>query len=149
MAIYSKDLTQQPPRSPRIRIGGYVLLARMLDKGRAVINGKNGEFKFNCPLDQHFLNFVGISGEDLRKELEKGKSDAEILEWVQQNAKNKYQPHEIEAWSRYQEQRGPSDVEMREFFHKYHTQVAPHRKDIATWFELLDVDDYVTFGGKA
>jgi len=34
------DLTQRPPRSPRVRLGGYVILPRMLDKGRATINGK-------------------------------------------------------------------------------------------------------------
>jgi hypothetical protein len=26
---------------------------------------------------------------------------------------------------------------------------APKREDVATWFDLLDVDDFVTFGGKA
>jgi hypothetical protein len=34
------DLTQRPPRSPRVRLGGYALLPRMLDKGRATIAGK-------------------------------------------------------------------------------------------------------------
>ena len=29
------DLTQRPPRSPRVRLGGFVILPRMLDKGRA------------------------------------------------------------------------------------------------------------------
>ena len=28
------DLTQRPPRSTRTRLGGYILLPRMLDKGR-------------------------------------------------------------------------------------------------------------------
>ena len=31
------DLTQRPPRSPRSRLGGYSLLPRMLDKGRATL----------------------------------------------------------------------------------------------------------------
>ncbi len=25
----------------------------------------------------------------------------------------------------------------------------PNREDVKTWFDLLDLDDYVTFGGKA
>ena len=29
------DLTQRPPRSPRVRLGGYAILPRLLDKGRA------------------------------------------------------------------------------------------------------------------
>ena len=49
------DLTQRPPRSPRVRLGGYAILPRMLDKGRATIAGKNGEYHYNCPMDKRFL----------------------------------------------------------------------------------------------
>jgi hypothetical protein len=31
------DLTERPPRSFRVRLGGFVILARMIDKGRANI----------------------------------------------------------------------------------------------------------------
>ena len=40
---YFIDLTQRPPRSFRVRLGNYVVLARMLDKGRTTLAGKNGE----------------------------------------------------------------------------------------------------------
>ena len=40
MAVQALDLTQRAPRSPRVRLGGYVILPRMLDKGRATINNK-------------------------------------------------------------------------------------------------------------
>ena len=33
MALTAPDLTQRAPRSPRVRLGGYVILARLLDKG--------------------------------------------------------------------------------------------------------------------
>jgi hypothetical protein len=36
-----------------------------------------------------------------------------------------------------------------EFFHQLHSKAAPKRADIATWFDLLDLDDYVSFGGEA
>jgi hypothetical protein len=48
--ISAPDLTKRAPRSPRCRLGGYALLPRMLDKGRAEIAWTNGEFPFNCPL---------------------------------------------------------------------------------------------------
>ena len=143
------DLTQRPPRSPRVRLGGYVILPRMLDKGRATINGKHGEYHYNCPMDQRFLTFVGVNADALKKQLAAGKGDTEILEWIQKNAKHKRTEPEIVAWSAYAEQRAPSDTESREFFHGIHEKVAPKRDDIATWFDLLDVDDHVTFGGKA
>jgi hypothetical protein len=120
----------------------------MLDKGRAEIAGKNGEYHFNCPMDQRLLGFLGIDAEALRKELSAGKGDWEILEWIQQNAKHKHTDPEITAWSAQAELRVPSDVESREYFHDLHRKTAPKREDIATWFDLLDVDDYVSFGGK-
>ena len=143
------DLTQRPPRSPRVRLGGYVILPRMLDKGRATINGKHGEYHYDCPMDQRFLNFVGVNAAALKKQLAAGKGDTEILEWIQKNAKHKRTEPEIAAWSAYAEQRAPADTESREFFHGIHAKVAPKREDIATWFDLLDVDDHVTFGGQA
>src|SRR5262249_42536190 len=111
MAIQAPDLTKQPPRSPRVRLGGYALLPRCIDKGRATINGKNGEYHYACPLDERFLEFAGIDPEALKKELASGKGDGEILEWVQTNAKPKRTDAEIVAWSSYQEQRAPSDAE--------------------------------------
>jgi hypothetical protein len=146
MSLNTPDLTKFPPRSPRVRLGGYVILPRMLDKGRATVAGKNGEYHYACPLDQRFLEFVGIDPDQLKKEL--NKSDSEVLAWIEKNAKHKRSPVEIAAWSAVAEQRTPTDVESREFFNGLHKQAAPQREDIATWFELLDVDDYVSFGGK-
>lgn len=143
------DLTQRPPRSPRVRLGGYVILPRMLDKGRAALAGKNGEYNYACPLDQRFLDFAGVNAAALKKQLAAGKSDGEVLAWIQKNAKHQRTEPEIRAWSAGQEQRAPADIGSREFFHGVHRQIAPKREDISTWFDLLDLDDYVSFGGKA
>ena len=143
------DLTQRPPRSARTRLGGFALLPRMLDKGRATIAGKNGEFHYNCPLDQHILGFLGLDPEALKAELATGKGDGEILEWILANAQHKRTPWEIAQWSAYRDQVVPTDVEGREYFNNMHKQTGEKREDIATWADVLDLDDYVTFGGKA
>jgi hypothetical protein len=142
------DLTQRPPRSARVRLGGYAILPRMLDKGRALIAGKPGEYCFACPLDQRFLEFAGINAEVLKKQLAAGKSDGDILAWIRQHGKNKPTEPEILAWSAFQDQRAPGDTESRDFFQGMHAKIAPKRDDIANWFDLLDLDDYVTFGGQ-
>ena len=149
MAIQSLDLTKQAPRSPRVRLGGYVILPRCLDKGRAALNSKNGEYHYDCPMDQHFIEFAGINAEAMKKELAAGKGDGEILEWIQANAKNKRTTSEIAGWSAYHEQRAPSDPEGREYLNGMHAKIAPKREDISTWFDVLDVDDHVSYGGKA
>jgi hypothetical protein len=40
------DLTQRPPRSVRVRLGRYIILPRLLDKCRATLAGKNGEYHY-------------------------------------------------------------------------------------------------------
>ena len=148
-AIAAPDLTQRPPRSPRSRLGGYALLPRMLDKGRATINGKNGEYHYNCPLDQRILGFLGIDADALKKELAAGKGDGEILAWINKTGKPKHLDFQIQAWSAYAESRTPMDLESRQYFSEILGKAAPKREDVASWFDLLDVDDYVSFGGKA
>jgi hypothetical protein len=64
-----------------------------------------------------------------------GKGDGKILEWTAKHSRTKPQPWQIAAWSAFYDQRGPNDVETRE--------------DVLGWFDLLDVDDHVSFGGKA
>jgi hypothetical protein len=146
MGLNTPDLTRFPPRSPRVRLGGYVILPRMLDKGRATIANKNGEYHYACPMDQDFLEFVGIDPEVLKKQL--NRTDSEVLEWINQNAKYKRTMPEILAWSAWQEQAAPDNPESREHFNDIQKTAAPKREDIATWFDVLDVDDYVSFGGK-
>jgi hypothetical protein len=143
------DLTQHPPRSPRVRLGGFVILPRILDKCRATIAGKNGEYTFNCPLDQRFFEFAQVDAEAFKKEVQAGKGDGEMLEWVLCNSKSRPSDGAVIFWSKLQARRVPTDLESREYFQKLHQQAGPNRSDIATWFDLLDLDDYVSFGGKA
>lgn len=149
MSAKTPDLTKRPPRSPRVRLGGYVVLPRMLDKGRATLAGKNGEYQYACPLDQRLLDFAGVDPKALLKQLADGKGDGEILEWIQANAKFKRTDPEIAAWSAMAEQNVPGDPESREYFNGLRMKAAPKREDITTWFDLLDVDDFVSFGGQA
>ncbi len=147
--LSAPDLTQRPPRSARARLGGYVLLPRMLDKGRATIAGKNGAYHYNCPLDQQFTSYTGIDPEALRAQLEQGKGDGEILAWIEETATFKRAPWEVQQWSHYMDHRSPTDVETRDFFNGMHKEAGSTREDIGSWADVLDLDDYVSFGGKA
>jgi hypothetical protein len=140
------DLTQRPPRSPRVKLGGCVLLPRMLDKGRAHAAGTVGEYHFNCPLDQRLTAFLGINADEVLKLLKDGKSDSEVLAWIRENTKRT--DFEIFQWSEYQAQRAPSDIEGREYVSGMVKNVAADRDDVVTWFDMLDLDDYASFGGK-
>jgi hypothetical protein len=119
----------------------------MLDKGRAELAGKAGEYHFACPLDQRFLSFTGLTAEDILNLLKQGKSDGEVLTWVREHTKQN--DWEIFSWSEFHTRRGPTDNESRQYFIEALQKFAPDRDDVATWFDLLDVDDFVSFGGSA
>lgn len=144
------NLTQRPPRSPRVRLGGYVILARILDKGRADLAGTAGEYRYANPIDKHWFRFTGIDPEALKEQLAQGKGDGEMLAWIAEHAQQKRQPWEILQWSAWQNERGPDgDVETLEFFAQRIAPLSRDREDVRTWFDYLDLDDHVTFGGKA
>jgi len=143
----SPDLTQHPPRSVRVRIGGYAHLARLLDKARAVIAGKGAEYHYNCPLDQLFFAFTGIDHEAMLAEIKTGKSDVQILEWV--NGKAKRLPYEVATWSAWVELRGPGGAPGHEWIAETLKGHGSERDDIRSFADLLDLDDYICFGGKA
>lgn len=146
---HAPDLSQRPPRSPRVRLGGYVILARILDKGRAELAGTEGQYVYNNPMDRHWFRFVGIEADALKAALEEGKGDGEILAWVEEHATLPRTPWEIQQWSAWHNERGPDgDVETLEFFTKQVRSVSENREDIRTWFDYLDADDHVTFGGR-
>lgn len=147
--VQALDLTKRPPRSPRQKLGGFVILPRTLDKGRAKLAGVIGEYHFNCPLDKRFLSFVGIDADQLLAQLEAGKGDGEILAWIHENAKFKRAEWEIEAWSRHAETKPHDTPAAKEKAAKAISAINPNRNDVFTQFDVLDLDDYVSFGGKA
>lgn len=149
MMIPPTDLTRRPPRSARVRLGGYVILPRMLDKCRAVLAGTAGDYEYACSLDRRFLEFAGVDAAALKAQVAKGLGDGALLMWIQANAKTPRTVFEIAAWSRYQESRVPENLDSRDKFSAYHRASGPHRDDIGTWFDVLDLDDFASFGGKA
>ena len=79
-----------------------------------------------------------------------GKGDWEILQWIKANSKSPRQPWEIETFSSFMERYAPdSDPETLTVFQDYFKNFPEGRDDLKTWFEVLELDDYVSYGGKA
>lgn len=150
MKDYAKpDLRQYPPRSPRVRLGGFVHLARLIDKARAKLGDALGEYRYeNAFLDGHFFRFTGLDPATFLAEVAKGGNDYEILQWVRREMSPAREPFEVEAWSRWLEALAPRDDKMRHLIADKMSEYAPHRDDLSTFFEHVDADDYYAFGGK-
>lgn len=138
------DLTKEAPRSPKTRVGGYVILGRTLDKCRALLWGNIGEYHFDCPLDNMLFGWKGITGDDFKAEVEQGASDEDMVKWVDSHGEQKM-PEEVTAWAESMMAVNPyENPEKKEWFEE---QVAPHKLDPAktTLFDWLDVDDSASY----
>ena len=94
------DLRTSAPRSPRAPLGAYgVLAARMLDKCRAELADKAGDYHFNCPMDQVFFRFTKIDPSELKRFVATGASDEEVSRWIERNSKVQ-DPAKIANWAR-------------------------------------------------
>jgi hypothetical protein len=143
------DLTQHPPRSPRVRLGGFAHLPRLIDKARATLAGTPGDYSYDCAMDARFWAFTGLKADAFLAEVKTGKCDYDLLNHVLATMQPKRTPAEIAAWSDWFEQLAPTTTAGREFFNQSHAAIGPRREDISTWFDLLDLDDFISFGGKS
>jgi len=143
----AKNLSIEPPRSPRIRIRDYAILGRTLDKCRAHLGGTLGEYHYDCPLDNILFGFKKITGEDFKACVKSGASDEEIADWLNRVGSSKT-PEEIKTWSAQAEAWTPyDDPEKREWFVG---ECAPLGLDpkTSTLFDYLEADD-LAFSAKA
>jgi hypothetical protein len=148
MNTKAKDLTQEAPRSPRERVGGYVILARMVDKGRALLHTSTGEYHFACPLDQSLFTFRGVESGTVKDLLATGASDEDVVEWLSHNGIPKT-PAEIRAWSDTMDKSTMhGDPEKGSWFDAECQKLGldPAR---TTVFEWLEADDRASFGVPA
>jgi hypothetical protein len=136
----AKDLTKEAPTSPRVRTHGYAILARMADKGRAVIAGTEGEFHFDCPLDNMLFGFKGVKGADVRKLLENGASNNDVAAWIDANGDPKTEAEKT-AWSDAVEAARPyDDPEKKDWFIGV-CEEAGCDPATSTLFDFLEADD--------
>jgi hypothetical protein len=145
------DLTQRAPRSPRVRLGGFAHLPRLIDKARALAADKLGVYVYGdlSLLDQQFFFLTGIEPEDFLAKVREGGGDLEILEWVLASATRPLPEFGREIWSRWIENVPGLSAEARAWFAEYSSSLTPPRPDVGTLFEYLDLDDFVRFGGQA
>jgi len=134
------DLRKHFPRSMRAKLEGYVHLARMIDKCRAVQAGTEGEYIYPCPMDFRLLEFAGLTDAQFTDAVKKNPTDEGVTAWFRQAA-TLHTAAELEDFNRHLLQRGPSSPESAEKFKKYLNAVDPSRTDLTAWSELQDLEE--------
>jgi hypothetical protein len=135
----AKNLTLDYPRSARELLGGYVHLARMVDKARAREAGINGEYIYPCPLDKALLEFLEVNEQDFAYAA-KSRTDELILEWLAIHGRPRSKK-QIELWNKQMLERGPDDDAKWAYFKKTRDAIDPSRTDVVTWVDLLDLEE--------
>jgi len=144
----AKDLTKEPPRSPRVRIRDYTILARAIDKARAHLNSKAGEYHFDCPLDRTLFTFKGVTGDEFLEQVKRGYGDEDLGIWLDAHGMAKT-PEEIRAWSDSMEAYCLyHNLEKRESFVLECTRLGLNPAK-TTLFDWLEADDRASFPAMA
>lgn len=138
----AKDLRTDFPASPHERLAGYVVVKRTLDKCRSDIAGTNGEYHYDCPLDNMFFDFAGIGGDEFKEFVAGGGSDEEVEKWIQEKAK-KREKREAIAWNNKMRYMRISElpIELQEFLEDYIPQYIPAEKRVRYWFDVYDIEE--------
>ena len=134
------DLRTGFPRSMRVKMAGYVHLARMIDKCRAVLAKTEGEYIYPCPMDDRLMEFAGITADQFTAAVKGNPSDDAVAKWFLQTAKT-YPQVELEAWNQMMLNRGPSSPASMVKFKKYLDAVDPSRTDLTAWADLQDLEE--------
>ena len=137
---HAKDLAQECPRSPRLRLHEYVIMGRTIDKCRAFLQGTLGEFHFDCPLDNMLFGFKNVTGGDFKARVETGATDEDIAIWFDRSGISR-SAAEVRKWSGDVEAYKPyDDPEKQDWFIGVCEPLGLDPKTV-TLFDYLEADD--------
>ena len=124
----------------RVPLEGYVHLARMIDKCRAVLAGTEGEYIYPCPMDDRLLTFAGLTAEQFTEAVRSNQTEAGFVQWFRHMAK-RHSQEDLEEWNCSMLSRGPTTPEKHASFNKYRDAVDPSRTDLTSWCDLQDLEE--------
>ena len=134
------DLTKEFPRSPRERLAGLNMLARTIDKARAKQAGSLGPYIFDCSMDRRLFEALRTDGDEFFAVVTETEDDARVVSWLSRtghlptgavlDALNA----DIDAW-------GPKTDDSRARFERQREEIAPERRDVRTWTDLIDLEE--------
>jgi hypothetical protein len=142
--IVDLDLSKQAPHSPRVRLAGFVIARRAVDKCRASLAGTPGEYHYDCPLDNLLFSFKGITAEQFKTAVQAAKDYEDVGAWLMVYGTPKT-PAEIKAWSDEVEASSLMKVpEKRGYFIEACHKIGLNPEMNST-FDWLEADDRSSF----
>ena len=139
--MLKRDLTTSYPRSVGDELLGVVQLGRAIDKGIAFANGLHGEYKYNCPMDQAVFGFLGVDQAQLLAVIKGAQTESQIEAYLKPFVDKKTAAEIRKFNTEFLGRKPEPGSEGEAYFFELRDQVAPHRTDVTTWADLLDLDE--------
>lgn len=134
------DLTKDFPRSPREQLEGMMILPRAIDKARAQLEGKLGQYiYFGCPLNRRLFNTLGITEDEFLETVRTSENDNAVVEWVQDFVRPERE--KIDAMNRSLLNDMPHTPEEKKHFEDELDEVDPGNDKVKTWPDLIDLEE--------
>ena len=139
----AKDLRNSFPRSPREKLGGYVIAARCVDKCRSFLLGINGDYNYwPCSLASQWFSFTGITPETFKEVVATGATDEEIAQWIITHSKVE-DTDEILAWNNKLRDMRLSDMTLQaqQYLEEYIPKFVPQHRPVYVWVDVYDLEE--------
>jgi predicted dinucleotide-binding enzyme len=140
------DLSQRPPCSPKRRLLGVAGLPRLLEKARAALNGKLGDYRYGneSAMDQRLLAFLGLEADALLAAVERNPAPLQVADWIERHGRRRTHA-ETRQWTRdFLTLLAKADPDRQSYIHSVlaATGLPPSTTTTCDWLEF---DDHVSF----
>jgi len=139
----AKDLREGYPRSPREKLGGYVIAARCADKCRAFVLGMNGEYNYwPCSLAGQWFSFTGITPDQFKDVVSTGATDEELAMWIA-GASKVQDAVEVLKWNNAMRDMRLSDMgpQAQLYLEEYIPKFLPKHRPVYVWFDVYYLEE--------
>jgi hypothetical protein len=139
----AKDLRKGYPRSPREKLGGYVIAARCADKCRASLLDINGEYNYwPCSLASEWFAFTGITPDQFKEIVATGATDEELARWIGEHSKIA-DPDEVVKWNNRMRDMRLADMSLhaQQYLEEYIPKFVPYHRPVYVWFDVYDLEE--------
>ncbi len=133
------DLTREYPRGPRERLDGMMLLPRAIDKARAELEGKLGQYiYYGCRLNLRLFNTLGVTEDEFLDAVRRSPDDDAVLQWIREYVRpERDKVAKMNDWVLHNEPK----ADERERFCDELEKIDPGNDYVNTWTELIDLEE--------
>ncbi|HET6895144.1 MAG TPA: DUF5069 domain-containing protein [Candidatus Baltobacteraceae bacterium] len=133
------DLTRDYPRGPREQLAGMMLLPRAVDKARAQLEGKLGEYVYyGCRFNRHLFDTLGVTDDEFLDAVRRSPDDEAVVEWIREYVRP--ERDKVEKMHQWVLHNAPSADERQAFYDELE-KIDPGNDYVNTWTQLLDLEE--------